>query len=324
MKSTGIAVLLAIVSTLCIFAGPVAAQGYPARPITMVVGYPAGSGLDAVARFLADGIKQQIGQPVVVENKPGAVGNIAAQAVAHARPDGYTMLFTANSTHAANVHLFRKLGFDPVKDFAPLTTIASLGFVLIVNPETVPVQSVSELTAYIKARPGKIAYGAGNATGRIATEWYRSATGFEALFIPYTGVPPAITDLIAGRIQFMVADATFALAQVRGGKVRALAVTTAHRLSSAPEIPTMAEAGIAGYDIGAWFATFLPAGAPADIVASLTHWCNTAMGSDHAREFLRPLGAEPFPGSPESLARFVQSETEKWGKIVRFAGIQAE
>ncbi|MCC6474196.1 MAG: tripartite tricarboxylate transporter substrate binding protein, partial [Burkholderiales bacterium] len=192
------------------------------------------------------------------------------------------------------------------------------------NPQTVPVQSVAQLTAYLKARPGKVAYGSGNATGRIATELYRSATGFEALYVPYTGVPTAIADLIAGRIQFMVADATYGLAQVRAGKVRALAVTTAHRLSSAPEIPTMAEAGIAGYDIAAWFATFLPAGAPADIVATRTSWCNSAMTNERARDFLRPLGAQPFPGSPTSLASFVQSETEKWGKVVRFAGIQPE
>jgi tripartite-type tricarboxylate transporter receptor subunit TctC len=290
----------------------------------MLLGYPAGSGIDSVARFLAEGLREKTGQPFIVENRPGAVGNLAAQAAAHAQPDGYTMLFTPNSTHAANIHLFRKLGFDPIADFSPVTTLATLGFVLVVNPAAVPVNSVSELTAWIKARPGKLAYGSGNATGRVAAELYRALTGTDAINVPYKGVPPAITDLLGGQIQYLFADATLAIPQARAGKVRALAVTNARRISAAPDLPTMAEAGVAGYELDGWFAAFLPAHAPREIVLKLADLCNAVLTTDRARTFLRNIGADPFPGSPESLARHVVSETEKWGRIVKAAGIEPE
>ena len=162
-------------------AAPALAQTWPAKPVTMVVGYPPGSGIDNVARFLAEGLRERTGQPWIVENKPGAVGNLAAQAVARAAPDGYTVLFTPNSSHGINPHMFKKPGFDPIKDFQPVTTILTLGFVLVVNPQTVPVNTVAELTAYIKARPGKLAFASGNATGRVTAEWYRQITGIDAV-----------------------------------------------------------------------------------------------------------------------------------------------
>jgi tripartite-type tricarboxylate transporter receptor subunit TctC len=292
--------------------------------VNILLGYPAGSGIDSVARFLADGLRERTGAAFIVENRPGVVGNLAAQAAARAAPDGYTVLFTPNSTHAANIHLFKKLGFDPVRDFSPVTTLVTLGFVLVVNPEQVPVQSVRELTAYIRARPGRIAYGSGNATGRVAAELYRSLTGIDAVNVPYKGVPPAITDLLGGQIQFVFADATLAVPLARAGKIRALAVTNAQRISAAPELPTMAEAGVSGYALDGWFAIFLPAHAPPEIVNRLAQLCNEVLGTPKARDFLRSLGADPFPGSPEQLAQHVQSETAKWGQIVRAAGIEPE
>ena len=300
------------------------AQSWPARPVTLVVGYPAGSGIDTVARFLADGLRERTGQSWIVENRPGAVANIAARHVARAAPDGYTVLFTPNSSHGINPHMFRSLGFDPVKDFQPVTTLLTLGFVLVVNPETVPVSSVTELTAYIKARPGKLAYASGNASGRVAAEWYRQIAGFDAVHVPYKGVPQAITDMLGGTIHFMFADATLGLPTAKSGKLRALAVTNAKRLASAPEIPTMMESGVPGYEVSSWFGVFLPAGAPMDITRRFAELCNAIMGTDKAREFLNQLGAEPYPGSPESFAKVVVAEIAKWGPIVKAAGIEPE
>jgi tripartite-type tricarboxylate transporter receptor subunit TctC len=300
------------------------AQQWPAKPVTMLVGYPPGGGVDIVARFLAEGLRERFGQPVVIENKPGAVGNIAGQAAARAAPDGYTLLFTANATHAANVHLFKSMPFDPVKDFTPVTTIASLAFLLAVDPVRVPVSTVAELTRYLKARPGKLSYASGSATGRIAMEMYQSLAGVSAVHIPYKATATAFADLVAGRVQLMFIDTTFGLAQVRGGKLRALAVTTKDRVSLAPDIPSMEEAGVAGYDISAWFALFLPANAPRDIVLKLAEASNKIMTSDKAREYLIKIGAVPFPGTPESLAKFVDSETDKWGRLVKAAGITPE
>ena len=320
-------VLIALLTAMLSNAGRTAhAQStvWPTRSVTMMLGYPAGSGIDSVARFLAEGLREKTGQPFVLENKPGAVGNLAAQAVARAAPDGYTMLFTPNSTHAANIHLFKHLGFDPVADFSPVTTLVTLGFVLVVNPALVPVGSVAELTAWLKARPGRVAYGSGNATGRVAAELYRTLTGVDAINVPYKGVPPAMTDLLGGQIQFMFADATLAIPQARAGKVKALAVTNVQRISAAPDLPTMAEAGVAHYELAGWFAAFLPAHAPPEIVARLADLCNAVMTTDRARTFLRNIGADPFPGSPDQLARHVARETEKWGRIVKAAGIEAE
>ncbi len=300
------------------------AQSWPSRPVTMVVGYPAGSGIDTVARFLADGLRERTGQSWIVENRPGAVANLAARHVARAAPDGYTVLFTPNSSHGINPHMFKSLGFDPVKDFQPVTTLLTLGFVLVVNPRTVPVTSVAELTAYLKERPGKLAYASGNASGRVAAEWYRQIAGFDAVHVPYKGVPQAIADMLGGSIHFMFADATLGLPTAKSGKLRALAVTNAKRLPSAPEIPTMMESGVPGYEVSSWFGVFLPAGAPMDITRRFAELCNTIMGTGTAREFLNKLGAEPYPGSPESFAKVVVAEIAKWGPIVRAAGIEPE
>ena len=303
---------------------PAIGQTWPVKPVTMVVGYPAGSGIDTVARFLAENLRERTGQPFILENRPGVFANIGAQAVARAAPDGYTMLFTPSSTHAVNIHLLKKLGFDPVNDFTPVTTIATLGFVLLVNPAVVPVNSVAELTEYIRARPGKLAYGSGAAVGRVAAELYRALAGIDLTYVPYKGVPQAINDLIGGEIHVVFADTTLGLAQARGGRVRALAVTNAKRFSAAPDIPTMIEAGVPGYDLGAWFAVFLPANAPRETVQKLADLCNASMTTDKAREFLKKLGADPYPGTPESLARLVVSEMAKWGRLIKAAGIEPE
>ena len=301
-----------------------AQTAWPTRHVSMLVGYPAGSGIDTVARFLADGLRERTGQPFVVENRPGAAGNIAAQQVARAGADGYTILLTPNSTHGINPSLFKTLGFDPVRDFTPVTTLLTLGFVLVVNPNVVPVGSVSELTTYLKNRPGKLAYASGNATGRVAAELYRQLTGIDAVHVPYKGVPPAVNDLLGGQVHFAFIDATLGIPTARAGKLRALAVTNGQRLSAAPELPTMAEAGVAGFELSGWFALFAPAGAPREAVQRLNEHANAVMVSERAREFLRKLGADPLPGSPESLARLVASEIPRWRQVVKAAGIEPE
>jgi tripartite-type tricarboxylate transporter receptor subunit TctC len=290
----------------------------------MLLGYPAGSGIDTVARFLAEGLRSRTGQAFLVENRPGAAGNIAAAAVARAAPDGNTILFTPNSTHGINPSLYKTLGFDPVKDFAPVTTVLSLGFVLVVNPKVVPVNSVAELTEYVKARPNKLAYASGNATGRVAAELYRQLTGIDAVHVPYKGVPPAVTDLLGGQVHFAFIDATLGMPTARSGKLRALAVTKARRISAAPELPTMAEAGVKGFELEGWFAVFLPAGAPPDVVQRLADLTNAIMTSDKGRELLVTLGADPLPGSPESLAKLVGTEIPRWRQVVKAAGIEPE
>lgn len=322
MKTARIFLLLVLA---CAFAAPLTAQTWPSKPVTIVVGYPAGGGSDVVARFLAEGFRERTGQPFIVENRPGIFGNLGAQYVSRAKPDGYTLLYTPNSTHGINVHLFKQLGFDPIKDFTPVTTVLSAGFVLLINPAVVPVSSVAGLTQYIKARPGALAYGTNAATGRIASELYLSlAGGLNMTFVPYKGTGDVLMDLLRGQIHFLFADAMFAMPQVRAGKVRALAVTSEKRLQFAQDIPTMAESGVAGYDVPTWFGLFMPAKAPREIAQKLAEMSNAMVTSEKGREFLKKLGADPYPGTPESLGKLVETEIPKWGRLVKAAGIEPQ
>jgi len=297
------------------------AQQWPAKPVSMLVGYAPGGGVDIVARFLAEGLRERLGQPVVIENKPGAVGNIAGQAVARAAPDGYTMLFTANATHAANVHLFKSMPFDPVKDFTPVTTIASLSFILVVDPVTVPVSSVAELTQYLKARPGKLSYASGSATARIAMEMYQSLAGVSAVHIPYKATATAASDVIAGRVQLMFIDTTFGLAQVRAGKLRALAVTQA--TAQLPGVPTFADAGFP-LDVVTSFSVVAPAGTPAPIVQRFATEIGRAMRSAPVAEKLNAQVLVPVFDTPEEFAASLKKERDGWAAFIRRNGIEAD
>ncbi len=297
-------------------------QAWPSKPVTLVVGTTAGSGLDTIARFLAQGLREKTGQAFVIENKAGAAGNIGAQYVARAAPDGYTAIVATHSTHCINPHVL-KGSIDPVREFQPITTFAAIGFVLLASPQ-LPVKSVSELTAYIKERPGKMSFASGNQFGRVVAEWYRQIYGLDAVHVPYKGVPQAVSDLMAGRVDFLFADSSLGIATARSGKARALAMTTPKRLSSAPEIPTMIESGVNGFVADGWLALFFPAHTPMDITRKLADLTNQVMTTDAAREFLRKVYSEPWPGSPETLAKSVVEENAKWGEIVRKAGIQPE
>jgi tripartite-type tricarboxylate transporter receptor subunit TctC len=274
-------------------------------------------------RSLAEGLKTRLGQSFVVENRAGADASIGAQVVARAAPDGYTVLVGAASTHGINPYFFKNLGYDPVKDFQPVTTIWAIGLVLLTNPKTLPVSSVSELTAQLKARPGQLSYASGNAFGRMTAEWYRQRIGFDAVHVPYKGVPQAMNDLMGGQVQFMFADATAGLNAAQSGRLKALAVTAPNRVSSAPEVPTMAES-LPGFVSYSWVALFYPANTPIDIARRLSEATNAVMTSEAGRQLLRKSGADTFPGSPDALHKLVLDDLEKWREVARLARIQPE
>jgi tripartite-type tricarboxylate transporter receptor subunit TctC len=233
------------------------------------------------------------------------------------------LLFTPNSTHAANIHLFKKLPFDPVKDFTPVSSVATLGFVLVCDPKT-DVTTVQQLVAAAQREPGRWAYGTGNATGLVAGAMFKTLTGTDLLAVPYKSVPPAMTDLMGGRLQLVFADATLAIPLVRAGKLRALAVTGQRRMAALPQVPTMAESGVPKYDLTAWFAVFQPAGVAPEHNAKMASLVQRALQDPQLAESLRSIGAEPESSTPAELARRVATDTERWGTLVKLAGIEPE
>ncbi|APV48940.1 ABC transporter substrate-binding protein [Betaproteobacteria bacterium GR16-43] len=304
-------------------AAPALAQDYPAKTLTFVVPFAAGSATDQIARAIGQSVAEQGKQSVVVENKPGASGFIAAQAVAGAAGDGYTVLITTNTTHAANEHLYKKLPYDPVKDFVPLTLLGKGGQVMIVNPK-VPAKTVAEFIALAKKQPGKLTFGSGSSSSRIAGELLQQMAGIDILHVPYKSNPLAITDLLGGQIDMMITDTATGIPQVKGGKVRALGVTALKRSALAPEIPTIDEAGVKGYEMGYWFAAYVPAKTPPAVVAKLHAMLIAATKSDAAKKFYESTGTDVATSTPEELAKFQAAESAKWGKIVKAAKIEAE
>ena len=305
-------------------AAPLAALAdYPDKPITFIVPFAAGSATDQLARALGQAVTAETKQPVVVDNKPGANAFIGAQAAAKAPKDGYSVFITTNTTHAANEHLFKKLPYDPVKEFEPVTLLSKGGQILIVN-NNVPVHSVQDLVKLAKSRPGKLSFGYGSSSSRIAGEMFKQMTGTYILSIPYRSNPPAVTDLIGGQIDMMITDMTTGLPQVKAGKVKALGVSTSKRIALAPELPTLSEAGVKGYDISFWFAAYVPAGTPPAIVSRLNEILARANKSQTVTSFYAQSGFEALAGSPEDLRRFQAAESEKWRKIIVGAGIEKE
>ena len=234
------------------------ARDYPAKPVTFFVPFAAGSATDTLARSLGQGVTAETKQNVVIDNRPGASGFIAAQAVARATPDGYSVLIATNTTHAANEHLFKKIPYDPVHDFAPVTALARGGQVMVVNPR-VPVKTVKEFIALAKRQPGKLTFGSGSSSSRVASELFQQMTGLQLVHVPYKSNPMAVTDLVGGHIDMMITDVVTGLPQVQAGKLRALGVSSPKRLPNVPELPTIAEAGVKGYELTFWFAAYTPA-----------------------------------------------------------------
>ena len=300
-----------------------AADAYPSRPITFVVPFAAGSATDSLARALGQSVTAETKQPVVVDNKAGASGMLAAQSVARAAPDGYTVLISTNTTHAANEHLYKKIGYDPVKDFSPVTALAKGYQVLVVNPGS-PYKSVGDLIAAAKKTPGKLTFASGSASSRVAGELFTQMAGIQMLHVPYKSNPLAITDLLGGQVDMMIPDTATGVPQVRSGKLRALGVTSPQPLSLLPGVPTISEAGVKGYEMSYWFAAYLPAHTPPEVVNRLHDLLVAGTASPAAKAFFESGGSEPFTTTPEGLARFQVEESQKWGRVIKAAGIDPE
>ncbi len=299
------------------------AQTYPDKPVHFVVPFAAGSATDQFARALGQAFGEDTKRPVVVENKPGANGFIAAQYVAKAAPDGYTVFITTNTTQAANEHLYRKLPYDPVKDFAPVTALGRGGQILVVNPN-LPVHSVKELIELARARPGKVSFGSGSSSSRIAGELFQQMAGVQLLHVPYKSNPLAINDLLGGQIDMMITDTATGLPQVKAQKLRALGVSSRKRSPLAPEVPTIDEAGVKGYEMSFWFAAYVPANTPAPLVDRLHTLLVQATQSAAAQNFYSTTGIEAFTTTPAELAKFQAAESQKWGRVIKAAGIEPE
>jgi tripartite-type tricarboxylate transporter receptor subunit TctC len=299
------------------------AQNFPDKPITFIVPFAAGSATDQLARALAQAVTLEAKVGVVVDNKPGANAFIGAQAVAKAKPDGYTVLIATNTTHAANEHLFKKLPYDPVKDFEPLTLLGRGGQIMLVNPH-LGVNTVAEFVKLAKSKPGKLSFGSGSSSSRIAGELFKQMAGAYIVAIPYRSNPPAVTDLIGGQIDVMITDMATGLPQVKAGKLKALGVSTLQRSPLAPDVPTISEAGVKGYEMTYWFAAYAPTGTPAPVVARLNELLVKAAKSSTAASFYQGTGTEVTTSTPEGLRKVQADESVKWGKIIQAAGITPE
>ncbi|MFC5523193.1 Bug family tripartite tricarboxylate transporter substrate binding protein [Polaromonas jejuensis] len=302
----------------------VQAADYPTQPIRLIVPFAAGSGTDAIARITAQALGETLKGTVIVENKAGANGAIAAEYVAKAAPDGYTLFMTTNTTHSANPSLMKRLPYDPIKSFAPVSRMGNLPFLLVVN-NSLPVKTVAELIAYGKARPGQLSYASGNSTGIVAGATFAGMAGIDMLHIPYKSTPPAIVDVIGGQVSMMFVDTAAGLATVKAGKMRALAVTTEERSKLFPELPPIAATpGFKGFDITSWNGVFAPAGTPKDVVGKLNKALVRIASDKVAREKFAGLGFDAFGSTSDELGVFVATELVKWTKLVKNAGIQPE
>jgi tripartite-type tricarboxylate transporter receptor subunit TctC len=306
-------------------AGPAKAQDYPSKPIRLVVPFAAGGATDVLARLVGERLTASLGQQVVVDNRPGAGGNIGSDLVARAEPDGYTILMGAVGTHAINPSLYPKMPYDPVKDFAPVTLVASVPNVLVVNPE-VPANSVQELIDLAKANPGELNFASsGNGTSiHLSGELFKAMTGTDIVHVPYKGSGPAVTDLLGGQVQMMFDNMPSSLPHVKAGKLRALGVTSAKRSPALPEVPTIAEAGVPSYDATSWFGILAPAGTSEPVVTRLQGAIVQALGEPEMRQRMADLGAEPVGDTPAEFGQFIAAEIAKWAKVVNDAGVKLE
>jgi tripartite-type tricarboxylate transporter receptor subunit TctC len=329
MDSTARTLILAVAAVATIAAaassGPAAAQAWPEKPIRFVVPFPPGGPLDISARLLAPRMAETWGQPVLVDNRPGAGGSIGAALVAKAAPDGYTLLMGALSTHAVNPSLLAKIDYDPIRDFAPITMVSIVPNVLVVHP-AVKAESVKELITLARAQPGRLTFGSGGSGsgGHLAGELLRSLAKLDITHVPYKGAAPAVTDLLGGQITMMFDNLASALPNIRAGKVRALAVTTAQRSGFLPEAPTMAEAGVPGFDISTWFGVFAPAGTPREVIGRLHRELVRILALAEVRERFAGLGAEPVGNTPDQFLAFIRSEIAKYARLIREANIKAD
>ncbi len=301
------------------------AQTYPVKPLRFVVPFAAGGGSDLVARTVAAKLTETLGNTAVVDNRAGAAGSIGAEIVAKSPPDGHTLLLGSSGPLSINPSLYAKLPYDASRDFAPVALVTIMPFLLVTHP-ALPVRSVKDLVALAKNRPNELNYGSpGNgSTTHLANELLKSMTGMRITHVPYKGVAPAATDLISGQVQVLTGDLSTLLPHVKSGRMRGIAVTSARRSSLLPQMPTIAESGVTGYDASGWFGVLVPAGTPAAIVERLNAAIVKASATADARERLAALGGEVAAGTPEQFAAHIRSEAAKWGKVIRAVGIKQE
>ena len=305
-------------------AGAATAAEFPTRPIRLIAANSAGGGLDLVSRAVSPKLSASLGQQVVVDNRAGAAGSVASEIVAKATPDGYTLLCSSVGGLAVNTNLYKGLNYHPLRDFAPLTFSSSQGNLVVVNP-SVPVKTLQDLSAFIKSNPGKLTYGssgAGNA-GHLATELYLNMIGGKMVHVPYKGGAPAMLDLIGGRVQVVFSSSATAVPQVKAGKIRALAVTTARRAASLPDLPTMAESGLPGYEADNWYGFVTVAKTPKPIIDRLHAELVKALQMPDVRQTLTNQGLEVRTSSPDEFGAYIKSEFVKWAKVIKDAGISA-
>ena len=297
------------------------AQAYPTKPVTIIVPFAAGGTTDILARIIGQALTAELGQSVVVDNRAGAGGNIGGQAAAKAAPDGHTLFMGTVGTHAINASLYKKMPFDPVKDFAPLTRVANVPNLLVANPAQ-PYKSVKDLIAYAKANPGKVNFGSsGNGSSiHLSGELFKSLAKVDMQHVPYKGSAPAVTDLLGNQIGIMFDNMPSAIQHVRSGKLVPLAVTTAKRSPELPNVPTIAEAGVPGYEATSWFGMFAPAGTPAPVLAKLNAAIVKVLAQPDVKKKINEQGAEVYSETPEQFAAFIQAESVKWGKVGKESG----
>ena len=315
----------AVAALLAVFAQNAFAQAYPTHSIRLVVPFPAGGTTDILARAAAQKLSESLGQSVVVDNRPGAAGNIGADIVAKSAPDGYTLLMGTVGTHAINPGLYAKMPYDHVKDFVPVVLVAGVPNVLAVNP-AFPVNSVAELIALAKSKPGTINFASsGSGTSiHMSGELFKAMAGVDMTHVPYKGSSPALTDLMGGQVQIMFDNLPSALPLIKAGKLRAIAVTSLKRAAALPDVPTISESGLPGFEASSWFGVLAPAGTPAPVVAKINADVNKWLQSPEARDQLLAQGANAAGGTPEQFAAHIRAETEKWAKVVKASGAKAD
>jgi tripartite-type tricarboxylate transporter receptor subunit TctC len=319
--------ILAVAALAVLAAGPAFAQSapWPSKPITYIVPFAAGGTTDILARLIGERLSKALGQPIIVENRPGAGGNIGSDFVARAAPDGYTILGGTISSHAINVSLYAKMPYDPEKNFAPITLIGSLANVLAVNADS-PVRTVQELIAEAKAKPGALTFASSGAgtSQHLAGELFKRLAGVEITHIPYKGSAPALQDLIGGHVSMVFDNVVAVAALIKSGKVRPLGVTSLKRVQAFPEVPTIAESGLPDYEVVSWQGIFAPAGTPPDIVKRLNEEIVKILRMPDVVERMDTLGLEPIGNTPEEFANFQRAEIAKWARVVKEAGLKPE
>jgi tripartite-type tricarboxylate transporter receptor subunit TctC len=314
---------LVVAAAAALFSTSLRAEDYPSRPITFVSVFGPGSASDTICRIIADPLSAALKVPVIVEDRPGADGVVAAQYVQHAAPDGYTLMMATNSPLSADPFLLKDVSYDPVKDFTPVSRVGSFTLMLVINP-SLPFHSVKDLVDYAKANPGKLSFASGNTAGIVGGKTLAHWAGIDMLHVPYKSSPPAIEDVIAGRVSMMFADFTVAMPHVAAGQVRALAVTRLKRSPFFPDLPTMDEAGIEGFDLDAWAGLVAPAGTPPDVVAKLNAALRPIIDSPDVQAKFKNVGFQGFSSTPGELGDFIKLQLGKWQKMVKDANIEAE